>query len=186
MGVILTLICHAPTSATRAAAFPADEPIDPQGRAKALALAGKLRRFDSARTSPMQRAVQTAAALGLEATVDPALRDLDVGRWVGRSFADLQDAEPDGIAAWTGQSNAAPHGGESVMDLLEQIGCWLATLQRQDGRIVAVTHPAVIRAAVVLGIDATPMSFWRIDIAPLCRVSLRGNATHWTLRAISP
>jgi broad specificity phosphatase PhoE len=184
MGVRLTLICHASTSAVREVAFPADEPLDPQGHAKASALAGVLRRVDAAWTSPALRATQTATTLQLEAKVNPALRDIDLGYWAGRSFADVQESDPDGIAAWTSQSDAAPHGGESVIALLERISGWLDALKRQDGRIVAVTHAAVIRAAVVLAIDAKPMSFWRIDIAPLCRASLRGNTSHWTLRSI--
>jgi broad specificity phosphatase PhoE len=186
MSVRLTLICHASTSAVREAAFPADEPIDAKGLAKASALARELRRVDAAWTSPALRARQTAAALQLEATVDPALKDIDLGRWTGRSFAEVHEIEPDGIVTWTSQSDAAPHGGESVVLLLERIAGWLDALKRHDERIVAVTHPAVIRAAVVYAIDAKPMSFWRIDIAPLCRVSLRGNSSSWTLRSIRP
>jgi broad specificity phosphatase PhoE len=186
MTVRLTLICHASTNAVREVAFPADEPIDPQGQAKAAQLAGALRRVDATWTSPALRARQTAAALRLEAMVDPALKDVDLGRWVGRSFADIQEAEPEEIAAWTGRSDAAPHGGESVLALLERISGWLEAIKGQDGRIVAVTHPAVIRAAVVLAIDAKPISFWRIDIAPLCRVSIQGNISNWTLRSIIP
>jgi broad specificity phosphatase PhoE len=186
MSVRLILISHASTSAVREVAFPADEAIDPQGQAKASALAGELRRVDAAWTSPALRATQTATALQLEAKVNSALRDVDLGCWTGRSFADVQESDPNGIAAWISQSDAAPHGGESVIALLERISGWLDVLKREHGRIVAVTHPAVIRAAIVLGIDAKPMSFWRIDIAPLCRVSIQGNASHWTLRSITP
>lgn len=114
MSVILTLICHASTSAVRNVAFPADEPLDPQGHAKASALVGELRRVDAAWTSPALRAMQTAAALQLEAKVNPALRDIDLSCWAGRSFTDVQESDPDGIAAWISQSDAAPHGGESV------------------------------------------------------------------------
>jgi broad specificity phosphatase PhoE len=187
MSVRLTLICHASTSAVREVAFPADEPLDPQGLAKASALAGELRRVDAAWTSPALRATQTATALRLEAKVNPALRDIDVGRWAGRSFANVQEADPAGIAAWIDQSDIAPHGGESVIALMARIASWLDdALKREGGRIVAVTHPAVIRAAIVLAIDAKPTSFWRIDIAPLCRVSIQGNTNHWTLRSITP
>jgi broad specificity phosphatase PhoE len=66
--------------------------------------------LDTAWTSPALRARQTAAALQLEAMVDPALKDVDLGRWVGRSFADVQETEPEEIAAWTSRSDAAPHG----------------------------------------------------------------------------
>ena len=186
MSVRLTLICHASTSAVREVAFPADEPIDPQGQAKAAALATALRRVDTASTSPALRARQTAAALRLEAIVDPALRDVDLGRWAGRSFADVHDSEPKAVAAWTGLSDAAPHGGKSVIALLDRIARWLDALGQHHGQIVAVTHPAVIRAAIVLAIDAKPMSFWRIDITPLCRVGLRSNTGRWTLLSLVP
>ncbi len=94
----LTLICHGATSATRAAAFPIDEPIEALAVAKARKLGRLLRRVDLAWTSPARRACQTAAALGLAAEVAPALGDCDFGRWSGRSFADVERTEPEELA----------------------------------------------------------------------------------------
>jgi broad specificity phosphatase PhoE len=184
--VRLTLICHGSTSAVRTAAFPLDEPLDPRGHAKAAGLAGALRGVAAALTSPALRARQTAAALLLDAIIDPALRDIDLGRWAGRSFADVEGAEPEALSAWTSRPDAAPHGGESVVDLVDRVAPWLSALGGQTGRLVAVTHPAVIRAAIVVAIDARPAAFWRIDIAPLCRVSLTGSGDRWSLRGIVP
>lgn len=76
----LLLLCHASTAAQRSAAFPLDEPIDEKGRAAAAGIAG---RFSSARTivaSPARCALDTAAAAGLAARPEPALRDCDYGR----------------------------------------------------------------------------------------------------------
>jgi broad specificity phosphatase PhoE len=184
MSVILTLICHASTRAVRDAAFPMDEPLDPQGLAKATELAAEIRRVDTAWTSPALRTRQTATALGLKAGIDPALRDIDYGTWSGRSLADIETATPEAIAAWAADCSAAPHGGESIIDLLQRIVPWFETVGRADGRVVAVTHAAVIRAAIVIALDAKPISFWRIDVAPLCRVRLRGNSGRWTLLSI--
>jgi broad specificity phosphatase PhoE len=61
---------------------------------------------------------------------------------------------------------------------------WFETVARAEGRVVAVTHPAVIRAAIILALDAKPVSFWQIDILPLCRVRLRDNSGRWTLLSI--
>ena len=85
----------------------------------------------------------------------------------------------------------APHGGESLLDLLARIGSWLDHLQRQPAptasvRIIAVTHPAVLRAAIVHALDAAPSAFWRIDAPPLTRVRLSGHAGRWNLRAMEP
>jgi broad specificity phosphatase PhoE len=184
MNVRLTLVCHASTRTVRAAAFPLDEPLDPQGQAEASALACELRSADVAWTSPALRARQTAAALRLDAEVDHVLRDIDLGRWAGSSLSEVQAAEPDALAAWTSETDAAPHGGESIIDLLERIAPWLDTRGSDRRRSVVVTHPSVIRAAVILAIDANPKSFWHIDVPPLCRVELRADGRRWTLRSI--
>ena len=184
MNARLTLICHAATSATRDVAFPLDEPLEPSGAAKASKLAVSIRRVDVAWTSPALRARQTAEALQLDAAVDARLRDLDVGHWSGRPMAEIQAADPDGFAAWIGDPAAVPHGGESIAAELERTAAWLAAIGRCAGRVVAVTHASIIRAAIVVILGAKPEAFWRIDVAPLCRVSLQGNRGTWTLRSI--
>ena len=181
MSLILTLVCHASTRAVRDATFPLDEPLDPQGHAKAAALASRIRRVDTAWTSPALRATQTAAALGLAAAIEPALRDIDFGRWAGRSLTEIEVGEPDAVALWITDSADSPHGGESIIELIQRVRTWLDIVAKLDGRIVAVTHPAVIRAAIIVALDANPFSFWRIDVAPLCCVRLRGNSGRWTL-----
>lgn len=190
MSVRLTLICHASTDAVRNAAFPADEPLDAQGRQAATACARTLRRIDDAWTSPALRARQTAVALGLNAKVDAALRDIELGTWAGQTLDAVQAADPAGIAAWSSDAGAKPHGGESIADLLARVDGWLGTLAQASGRVVVVTHAAVIRAAIIVALDASPLSFWRIDVTPLCRVDFNGRAGGrtggvWTLRSLS-
>ncbi len=180
----LTLICHAATLAVRAADFPLDEAIEPRGQAQAEALAGELGRVDRAWTGPALRARQTAAALGLAAEIEPALRDIDLGRWAGASLAQTAGVEPEAVAAWSRDPAAAPHGGESVIDLVERVRPWLQQRAAEPGRGIAVTHASVIRAAILLAIDAHARSFWRIDVVPLCRVELRAHAGAWRLRSL--
>ena len=182
--VILTLICHGATRAVRVASFPEDEPLDPAGLAAADALAGSIRRADTALTSPALRARQTAEALKLGAATDAGLRDLDYGNWSGRSLADVAAADAAGAAAWMADTSSAPHGGETVDAMLIRMAAWLEAAGKMDGRVVAVTHASVIRAAVVTALDAKPISFWRIDVAPLCRVRLRHGPGGWTLVSI--
>ena len=185
LSVILTLICHASTDALRNAAFPLDEPLDAQGLAKAAAAAARIRRVDVAWTSPALRARQTAAALRLVAEVAPELRDLDFGAWSGRTFAEIEAEDPRALAIWTTDCAVAPHGGELVLHLLDRVSIWLSGIGDTEGRIVAVTHAAVARAAIVLALDAKPTAFWRIDIAPLCRIRLRGSSGLWTLLSMN-
>jgi hypothetical protein len=45
-----------------------------------------------------------------------------------------------------------------------------------------VTHAAVVRAAVVAATEAAPLTFWHLDIGPLCEVRLRTDGRRWVLR----
>lgn len=177
----LKLVCHAPTSAVRTSAFPADEPVDAQGLQKSAGFSGRLGHVDRCWTSPALRACQTAAALHLDAVTEPLLRDCDYGTWTGRTLEDVQAHEPEALAEWLGDPAAAPHGGETVAGLLKRVAAWLDAQSQTEEKVVAVTHAAVIRAAVIHAIQATPLSFWRIDIAPLSVTTLSGNHGRWTL-----
>jgi broad specificity phosphatase PhoE len=177
----LTFVCNASTAAARRAAFPLDEPLDQFGIADAQALA--LAKLDRALTSPALRARQTADLLRLDAISEPALSDLDYGRWAGKTMAEVNAAEPAAVTAWIVDPHAAPHGGEPVAALFDRVRAFLGTVR--DGTTVAVTHATVIRAAIAIALDAPVSSFWKIDVAPLGRVSLHGDRGAWRLRSIS-
>lgn len=186
MTIRLKLLCHAPTAATRDAGFPADEPLDDKARAVLAGLPHNLHRADRCFVSPSLRARQTAEALRLDAAVEPLLRECDYGRWAGRALAAVQAEEPEAIADWLRAPDAAPHGGESVQDLLARVAGWLDTQKETSGLTVAITHASVIRAAIVHAIEAGPRAFWRIDVAPLSLTRLNGDGRRWTLASIGP
>lgn len=177
----LTLICHAPTDAVRKAAFPADEPLDEQGRAQAAALAASVRSVDCIWTSPELRARQTAEALHLDATAQEALRECDYGAWKGCTFADVQARDPEGISAWLKDPAAMPHGGESLLSLIQRVAQWLDAEKAANRKAILITHASIIRAAIVHALSAPPQSFWRIDIAPLSATRLSGAHGRWNL-----
>lgn len=172
------LVCHAATAATRHAAFPGDEPITATG------VASPLPRSHRAVCGPELRCRQTGPMFGLRPVVEPRLRDCDYGRWRGRTLAELSESEPDAVRDWLTDPKAAPHDGESVVDLIGRVGGWLDELVAAQERVVAITHPAIIKAIIVHAIRATPESFWRIDIAPLSRTALSGTGDRWTLTSL--
>lgn len=174
----LTLLSHGMTAALRTARFPLDEPLE--ARALHAARTVTLRTPDHALTDASTRCRQTADALGLDTVVDARLADLDTGRWRGLGLDAMDPAE---LGAWTTDPSAAPHGGESVLNLLERVRSWLRALP--DGRTTAVTHPAVVRAVLVNIMAADPVSFWRIDVPPLSSTSLHGHGGRWTLRHVN-
>jgi broad specificity phosphatase PhoE len=177
----LILICHASTDAVRRSAFPADEPLDDIGRTRAAALAGDLPRADRCWTSPELRTRQTAEALQLRASIQTVLRDCDYADWRGRVFDDVYAREPEAAAAWLRDPAATPHGGESILSLIQRVAGWLAGEQAQHQQSIVVTHATVIRAAIVHAIEAAAQSFWRIDIAPLSMTRLSSANGRWNL-----
>jgi broad specificity phosphatase PhoE len=176
----LTLISHAPTRAVRRAAFPCDESIEDFAQE---VISRMNWHFDRACCGPEKRAQQTATVLGLSATVDPSLRDCDYGRWAGRDLSEIQAEFPNEVALWLATVDAAPHGGESLHDLIARVAAWLAE-QTRLGHTIAVTHPSVIRAAVASILEAPAQAFWRIDVAPLTLTDIRFNGSSWSLRSM--
>jgi broad specificity phosphatase PhoE len=185
MTLRLTLVAHGATSATRGAAFPHDEPLEDRAIHHATLLARRLGHADRVLTGPALRTRQTAEVLGLRAEVDEELRDCDFGRWPGLRLADLAVAEPDGLARWLSDPEFAAHGGESISEVSRRVAAWLdRQASSAAGRMIAVTHPAVIRTAILHAITAPASSFWRIDVTPLSCTDIIAERGRWTLRSI--
>ncbi len=178
----ITLVSHAPTLATNSAAFADDEPLDARGASQAAAARGRLLRAVRVLCSSAPPCRQTAEALALDAVVDPVLAEWNLGRWRGRTLDEVAAVERDAVAAWLSDPAAAPHGGESQVALLARIAAWLDSVPR-DGHTVAITHAAVVRAAVLAVLHAAPAGFWRVDIAPLTATEFRGGPGRWTMRS---
>jgi broad specificity phosphatase PhoE len=178
----LILLGHAATAATRAGRFPDDEPLEDKAVAEAAACAARLPRADRVLAGRERRARQTAAALRLDAEPCAELDDCDYGRWRGRTLADVAVEEPEQIAAWLSDPDAAPHGGESIVALLARIGAWLDRA-RAHRSLIAISHPAVLRAAILHVLGAPATGFWRIDAGPLALLDLRHDGRRWALRA---
>jgi len=182
----ITLICHATTRALRAATFGGDDSLDEVGAAQARQLAGTLGPVTRCWTSPAARARETAAALGLSATIDDRLRECDFGRWTGLKFGQVLLREPRKLIKWMKDPATAPHGGESIPEVLSRVSAWLSEQGREPGHTVAVTHSSVVRAAIVHVLQAGLPAFWRIDVTPLSSTELRTNGRRWVLRSITP
>ncbi|OLF54404.1 histidine phosphatase family protein [Pseudomonas chlororaphis] len=177
----LTLICHARTVAWKRARFPLDEPLEMDWQALAGSRAGAFERAPRLLCGPELRTRQTAALYGAAVESVAALRDCDLGRWQGLGLDALQQEQPEALHAWLADSHSAPHGGESVAQLCQRVAAWLEALREQPGHVLAVTHPLVIRAALVHAMQCPLASFNHIDIEPLAQVELRFNG-RWRLR----
>lgn len=181
----ITLVAHGTSKGLRAASFGSTDGLDEVGRRQAAALAGALHRVDRAFVGPAPAAVETAAELGLTAQIDERLRDCDYGRWQNMRFNQVLLREPRKLVSWVKNPEGAPHGGEAIPQVLSRVASWMRDLSKLDGHTVAVTHSAVIRAALVHVMQAEIKSFWRIDVVPLAFADLRTNGRRWVLRSLA-
>jgi broad specificity phosphatase PhoE len=156
-----------------------DLPLNDSGRAQARALGGALahRGIDLIYTSDLARARQTAAAVelatGLEATVDPDLREVDVGEWAGATREQARERDPAWYEEWRAGAVAGYRGGETYVELHERsVRAFHRVLDGADGRTaVVVCHGGNIRAIVseVVGLSAAER--WRVAGANNCSLT---------------
>ena len=169
---LLHLVRHLPAAGAQGRAIGhTDLGLADHGAAATWADAWPLGRPDRLVTSPLARARQTAHALGrawgLDLEAEPALMEMDFGRWDGRTWADLEAEDGDALGAWMADWTATPApGGESFADVQRRIGAWLGALEDgeaggangglEGGDVVAVAHAGSIRAVLahVLGLGA--------------------------------
>lgn len=188
MTVRVMLISPGMNAALREARFAGDAPLDESGlRTARAAAAGSVPPADRWLRGPSRHCTATAEALGLHTVGEHALRDWEMGRWSGARLSEVSAAEPDGVAAWLADPAAAPHGGESLLELCGRVGAWLDSLHGGTaGRVLGVVEPAVIRAVAVHALALPPQAFWRLDVAPLTVTELSGRSGRWNLRCGRP
>ncbi|MEU4476418.1 histidine phosphatase family protein, partial [Micromonospora sp. NPDC023888] len=143
---------------------------------------GHLGVHDTCLSSPAAAARQTAETFGLLPTIETALADCDYGDWAGRSLAEIAGTHPQALQEWLTTADSAPHGGESVAAVRDRVGSWLDEQRGAGRRIIAVTHPLVIRVAVVHALGLPMATYRQLDVEPLAIVRLTSQGTRWQFR----
>lgn len=107
-------------------------------------------------SSPLLRAQQTAFLLKIHPQVEPALIEMNYGRWQG-----LYTAEIDPFEQAKGLDMTPPHG-ESPRQVMKRVHAWIGKLQTPT---FAITHKGVIRSMLALatGWDMTTDFREKID-----------------------
>jgi broad specificity phosphatase PhoE len=142
-----------------------DAPLTPRGLEQVTATATYLSELHAQQpinafyVSPLPRAQSTAAAIAaaidLPFTVDPGLREFDLGDWEGRSFRELREHE-NLWGRWDADPTFAPPNGESPVSFNRRA---IATLQRLAAHhagqtVLVVTHGAFIGSVLATWLGA--------------------------------
>jgi broad specificity phosphatase PhoE len=108
-------------------------------------------------------AAEYAALTGAEVRIDPALREMSVGDWAGRTFEEIEAEHPEIVAAVAaGEDIARGVGGETFAETRERVAAAIervvAELAERDGDQVAVIftsgNPIRLAAAHMLGLPS--------------------------------
>lgn len=150
-----------------------DIPLTDVGRAEAAALAPWLAELAPVhvRSSPLQRARETAALAGLHAQLDDRLVEWDYGGYEGLTAAQIQ-AERGG--PWSLFHDGVPAGatpGETLTQVAARASALLAdvTPLLADGPVALVAHGHLLRVLVTvwLGLPAADGQMFMLDPASL-------------------
>lgn len=173
---MLVLVRHGRTADNAAGLLlgRADPPLDDMGQAQAVALARTLAGATRIVTSPLQRARETASAIGPGADVDDRWVELDYGDFDRHPFSDVPI---DVWARWRADIDFTPPGGESLARLGRRVrlACDELAEEASGADVIVVSHVSPIKAAVAWALGVGDEVAWRLHLAPaaITRVAIR-------------
>jgi broad specificity phosphatase PhoE len=147
--------------------------LNDQGEQEVLALAATLAhiKFDAIYSSPMERALQTAAplskALNIEAQIEDNFTEVDCGEWTGCEFHTLEQ-QPQFRRFNTFRSMTRIPGGESLLEVQARAVRGMEKLLNlhPEATIAVVSHGDVIRSLICF-FAGIPLDFiLRFEISP--------------------
>jgi broad specificity phosphatase PhoE len=171
---VLVLVRHGEAAGNAAGLLlgQGESPLTELGRAQAAAVGGVLGRVGRIVTSPLGRATQTAAALGLDVPIEVDERwiEVDYGEFDGQAL----DAVPAEVwRHWRSDPSYRPPGGESLTEVGARVRAACQELFASDGEgaradtdVVVVSHVSPIKAAVAWALGTGDEVAWRLYLAP--------------------
>lgn len=138
-----------------------DVPIDETRSTDLVGLTSQVQALGATRVycSPARRARETARqVLGLpepDLVVDPDLREIDFGRWEGKTFTEVEAEDPAAVARWgSGDPEFAFPGGERIDEFLMRVRRGASRLAGDAAdTVLAFTHGGVIRHLICHYLD---------------------------------
>ncbi len=142
----------------------ADPRLDDVGRLQAAQISTSLPTGALVVSSPLRRAIETAAALGGEVTIDERLIEMDYGSY---DLMPVAEVPAEIWQRWRTDADFRPPGGESHNELAQRLWAALDDLQALavDHDVVVVSHVSPIKAAVAWTLGVPIEVSWRCFVA---------------------
>ncbi len=133
-----------------------DVPLSPVGRQQVIDTARTLKQknIDKVLCSPMLRCRETFEQLDLPipCQINGLLKEVDFGRWEGKSFAEIAADDAEAVAAWIKDPrHFCFPGGEALADFYKRVTAIMKILvEDHSEHILLVTHGGIIRHLLCL------------------------------------
>ena len=158
-----------------------DIPLSEKGFRQAEALRAHLATWDihAAYASDLKRTFDTAQTI-LEGHRDPRdrklslfpspeIREFSYGRWEGMTHREVEEADPDLYAEMLKRNeDFAPHGGESLRDLMARVGGFVSRLKEahpNDDNVLITGHGGSLRVLLMCLLELPAPAAWRFLLA---------------------
>jgi broad specificity phosphatase PhoE len=164
-----------------------DVHLNERGKSAARELARQVaeNRPDAIYSSPLERAIETAAEIANRSRTGPInirdeLNELDYGEWTGATIDHLQD-DPVWRRFNTVRSRTPIPGGETILDAQARIAGELKrlALKHVNERVVIVSHADMIKIALAYfaGLDIDRLDHLNIPPCSISMLELKGTHT---------
>lgn len=161
-----------------------DNPLNDKGRSEASRLADRLKTaaLDSIFSSPLKRAVETAAIINrlhdLPLTIVPEFSEIDLGEWEGLNYTQVREQFPEIHRRWISDPDFPIPGGESFTSVCARTQKGLERIMADGSKHILIAgHASVNRAilANLLGVSPAAARHFRTGNAALSRLLLLEN-----------
>lgn len=166
----LILLRHGRTGLSGRYVGSSDVPLSEEGRKQIIALRSSLgaMQIDGLMASPMLRCTQSAhlLELGLPVQLEPDLREIDFGRWEGKTFAEIEAQDPELVQDWAqGKDDFRFPDGEATDGFARRVDAVTKRLLASDAKTqLLVAHGGVIRSLIcgLLGLSQSSYLLFRV------------------------
>jgi alpha-ribazole phosphatase len=143
-------------------------------------------------SSDLRRARETAEPIaehfGMDYATSPGLREMNFGKWEGRTWREVEHQYPKDARAWAKLfPHHRPPGGESFLELQARVVDQLEQLAKYAGPgcTLVVTHAGFIRTAVAWALGIPDEHISRIGQNHGALTTLEKVGNHWTITALN-
>jgi alpha-ribazole phosphatase len=174
----ILFIRHAETDMAGTFCGHSDPDLNERGHTQVCELIDRLRGEDigAIYTSDLRRAHTTARAISKFSTIDcivrPALREINFGRWEGRTWNDVELHDKDYAHRWVAEyPNLRAPGGEDLAEFERRVLNEVEFLSSQvrTRNITVVTHAGILRTVLGTLSGFSPEDAWK-QTKPYCSI----------------